>query len=180
MDVIRNQDLTFLFIFVSGTLSDFSGPGIWAWAWAETPITSRGLWSAAAEATLPVLYLFTGVPNIHTLLRLHQSCLKLTRLVSRRPEGEQPIDMPCVPMLGQKQSLTCSMTACWVQSEHGWCACKGVSLTGLACVIMDCILRTVLQADQQFTSAHMCCLTAPAANIRGMSLLCLIRHAACV
>lgn len=69
--MLQDQDLTFLFIFLSGALPDLSGPGIWAGARAETPITPGGLWPTAAEATLPVLYFLVGIISLHGLLRLH-------------------------------------------------------------------------------------------------------------
>ena len=71
--MLQGEHLTFLFIFLPGTLSNFPGPGIWAGAGAETPITPGGLWPAAAEATLPLLYILASVTGLHSLLRLHQS-----------------------------------------------------------------------------------------------------------
>lgn len=110
--VKRYQGLTFPFVFVPGTLSDLSGPGIWAGAGAETPITPGGLWPAAAEATLPVLYLFTGVTNLSSLLHLQQSSH-----ISHASNLMQVIDSKwvsrhttrCVLQLDAcpKQSLTC-------------------------------------------------------------------------
>ena len=86
MQLGQEESPTFLFIFISGALSDLSRPGIRAGARALTPITPGGLWPAATKAALPVIYLFSSPISLNCLLRLqtmHQPDICYTQHMCR-------------------------------------------------------------------------------------------------